>query len=429
MNENGENEPIEASTFDSSFELLKRTFASYFGSEPTFYVQAPGRVNLIGEHIDYSDFSVLPCATKQTIKIAVRCEKAVGRDETLKASAFNLDPKFKPAEFPIDPSFSLEPKENGQKWVNYVHSGFKGAFEYIQRNKMTARNGERFDGLFPVVKMCVESDLPAAAGLSSSSALVVAASLAAARSIDISLSKKQLAEVATKSERFVGTMGGGMDQTASVFGIEGKVLLIGFKPKLSFGYLSLPPNCSFVVCDSLVESKKASIAQKHYNKRVLECRLAALFIGKYVGLKNWKSVGTLGQLETIGPIECDLFELERIASECFKEDFYTKSEMEALLAVDLIQFFQSDTKLLQILEESDTFWLQKRAKHTFSEARRVRSFCELCQSFDSGNESEEKNIFIELGALMDQSHESCRNDFDCSCPELNNLVKEAKIKK
>ena len=131
-------------------------FSSLFGGQPTHIARAPGRVNLIGEHIDYSELSVLPMAIQHEAQLAFRLRE----DGMVRIT--NTDPEFAPVEFEINPA--ITPGGSGE-WCNYVQA---------PANEMARRFA-----IWRGVEGVFSSDIPVAAGLASSSALVNAVGLGA----------------------------------------------------------------------------------------------------------------------------------------------------------------------------------------------------------------------------------------------------------
>src|SRR5262249_48203572 len=134
---------------------LLEELALRFRGEPSQLVRAPGRVNLIGEHTDYNGLPVFPMAIQRAVRIAFRPRSDA------RVHLENRDPRFEPREFEIGPE--IAPFAAGD-WGNYA----KAAAQALARRAPIRRG---FDAL-------VEGDIPSAAGLSSSSALVVACALA-----------------------------------------------------------------------------------------------------------------------------------------------------------------------------------------------------------------------------------------------------------
>ena len=182
-------------------------FREQFGSDPDRFVRAPGRVNLIGEHVDYAGLPVFPMALQYAVHIAVR-----PRDDRIVRVATS-DPAYEPREFLLAPE--IEPFTDGD-WGNYVKAAAVGAAERYG----AARGAD----------LWIDSQVPVAAGLSSSSALVVAVLKSLLDVSGIDADPIELAEVAADSEQYVGTRGGGMDQAISVCAREGCAARIEFEP-------------------------------------------------------------------------------------------------------------------------------------------------------------------------------------------------------
>ncbi|XP_020833694.1 N-acetylgalactosamine kinase isoform X2 [Phascolarctos cinereus] len=365
---------------------LKEMFISKFGSIPEFYVRAPGRVNLIGEHIDYCGYAVLPMAVEQDILIAVEPVKSQMLHLT------NTNPLYPDFSTSID---DIHIDKTKPQWHNYFLCGFKGIQEHFNLMNPTGMNC-LLDGI-----------IPQSSGLSSSSALVCCAGLVTLKANRLSLSKIELAEICTKSERYIGTEGGGMDQSISFLGEEGKAKLIEFNP-LRTTDVQLPSEASFVIANSCVAMNKA--ATSHFNTRVMECRLAAKFLAKYKGLE-WNKALCLEEVQV--KLGLSLEEMLLLVEEVFHSEPYSQEEVCSYLEISLEEL---KTQILcKNTQDVLLFKLYQRAKHVFSEAARVLQFKKICEEAPA-------NAIQLLGDLMNQSHVSCRNLYECSCPELDQLV-------
>ena len=193
--------PDAAERYGKLTEAFKKEFG---GAEPTFYVRAPGRVNLIGEHIDYHGYSVLPMALQQDTVIAV----AVG-EEGGPVRVANSTAKYPTATIPTDPAAPVDQSE-GVRWFQYVQCGYKGAFDFAKASPGGAPTPR---GLM----LMIDGRVPAGAGVSSSSALTVSSLLAVAHAngIDARMTRAELGEAGRVCELYIGTMSGGMDQAIS----------------------------------------------------------------------------------------------------------------------------------------------------------------------------------------------------------------------
>ncbi len=226
---------------------LPTLFNERFGNPPTHVAWAPGRVNLVGDHIDYHNLAVLPIALTRGVRLTFR-----PRDD-LRVRLATADPSYPPLTFEAGPA--PEPGPAGH-WGNYVKASVATLARW---------GGDRVRGF----DAFVESDLPSAAGLSSSSALVVASARAALVAMVPSAeapppSDPELAQLLAEGERYVGTAGGGMDQATSLGGVAGSVLLVDFAP-VRWQAVPLPADWAVIVAHSGIRAEKSGGAQAAYN--------------------------------------------------------------------------------------------------------------------------------------------------------------------
>lgn len=244
-------------SFALSREAARRAldgFEDTYGGVAVGLIRAPGRVNLIGEHIDYCGLTVLPMALRRAVWLAYGPRD----DSTIRVAteASGL------AACMFEASHAIPPGPTGD-WGNYVRAAIQAT---VQDTKPAVGSG--FDAF-------VASDLPIASGLSSSSALVVASALAWLDTNGVPLgSREALATRLAEGERYVGTAGGGMDQAACLLGRAGHALAIEFAP-LSVRPLPIPPDWRFVIAHSGRAAEKSGAAQEAYNQRTREAAAAA----------------------------------------------------------------------------------------------------------------------------------------------------------
>lgn len=222
---------------EQALNLLTRQYGE--GAAPEI-VSVPGRVNLIGEHIDYHDLPVLPMAIQRHVSIAYR----VRRDERVRAVSMA---EATDRQFVLSPR--LEPAREGD-WVNYLLA----AAAAVQTRWPLPRG----------IDAAVASDLPIAAGLSSSSALLAGFAIALLRANGLHPTVEQLMSVLPEGEHFVGTRGGGMDHAAVLAARRESALLIGFAP-LAFRHVRIPPDWAFLVAHSLTTAEKSGAMRSKYN--------------------------------------------------------------------------------------------------------------------------------------------------------------------
>ncbi|NIM49900.1 MAG: galactokinase [Gemmatimonadales bacterium] len=253
--------PLEPAIQGPRLEQLQSAFARLYGSPGgSHVVRAPGRVNLIGEHVDYNGLAVLPMAIQRCVAILYRRRD----DRTVRIA--NLDPRFTPRTFTLDTS--IEPFPAGD-WGNYVKAAAQGL----------ARRFGSICGFDAVVS----SDIPIASGLSSSSALVVASALPLVQANDLAIQRIELAELLARAERYVGLQGGGMDQAICLEAKPHSAARIEFDP-LRVSDRPIPGEWQFVVAYSLVRAEKSGAARDIYNARTRECGEALAIVTQGLGL-------------------------------------------------------------------------------------------------------------------------------------------------
>ncbi|KAJ2082984.1 galactokinase [Coemansia sp. RSA 988] len=421
------------------YARLTSAFNCIFGSKPDFVARAPGRVNIIGEHIDYCGLPVFPMAIAADTLIAVR---ANGTDRIHLA---NTDGQKYPARKFNSVGDLFEIDSMVHEWSNYFKCGYRSMLEHVGRKK-----GMGFDAL-------VDGAVPTGSGLSSSGAFVCATQLAVQRVNGIDLPMTELASVAAGAERYVGVNSGGMDETASIMGRRGSALFIEFEPVLRARAIKLPksdPALSFVIANTLVVSDKYVTGPVCYNLRVVETRIGALLLAKHLGIADrsvCKDVDPLTfkivmdeylSAEDCGGSDCNsdndydddgktegieswISRLDTMLKEVQKAfgthpEGYTREEMALALNMtpaELSAAIHEDKFPVQ----AEKFKLLQRAQHAFSEALRVVRFRQICESGDTNTD-----YFQELGELMNQSQDSCRDLFECSCDELDELCSIAR---
>lgn len=365
---------------DIACKQLVNTFGA---STQVLEAYAPGRVNIIGEHTDYNNLPVLPIATEQRICIvASPCEGSA-------VSAINMDPKYTRRDFEISADIPTYGKGD---WGNYLKAACQAIWLWCEQNApqhLPLRGGN----------ICVAGDVPEGAGLSSSSATVVVMALTISKLNGIELTNEQLAAICAEGEQYVGTRGGGMDQAASLLSLKDHALCINFNPLRTQPY-SIPSDWKFVVAHSMVVAEKSGAARDAYNSRVSECRIAIRMLNKLAGLTdNSASYQSLGDFlrarsdwqELLSQLPDGPVSLQGCA------DFIGMSTEELLSVIPV---------------KADTYQPKKRATHVLTEGLRVQRACEAMHKGDIDT----------MGMLMNASHDSCANDYEISCDQLNTLV-------
>jgi galactokinase len=300
-------------------------YTSFFNQEPQITAFAPGRINLIGEHVDYNEGLVLPVAIHLGITIAA----GPSPDDRCHLISAELGPG--------DP-FTLPPSNPApQSWSKYP-----AAIAWAL-------------GAQTPLNFAITSTLPAAGcGLSSSAALLIATATIWNNVDRLAHSPTKLAQIAQLAEnQYVGVNCGIMDQLASACGVQNAALLIDI-PTLQITPIAVPTGISLVILDTGVPR---SLAESGYNQRRAQCEEA-----------------------------CRILDVPSLRDAEFEH-----------------------TNL--IINPT----IKKRARHVISEIHRVQKFADALAFAD----------LPQLGSLMAASHDSLKNDYEVSCPELDAIVQAA----
>ncbi|KAI9247228.1 galactokinase [Sporodiniella umbellata] len=393
------------------YKDLVEKFEKIHGRRPEFVVRSPGRVNLIGEHIDYCGFGVLPMAIERDVVIA---GAATDDDTRVRIANVNSE-KYPTREFDYEGKNDIVTIDSTKlEWSNYFKCGYKGILEKFSTSKPK--------GLY----LLMDGTVPAGGGLSSSAACVCASSLAVVTANKLNISKTELTEIAIVSERNVGVNSGGMDQSASVLSEKGFALHVEFVPSLKTTLVPLPKHkLSFIIANTLVTADKFVTAPKNYNLRVVETRMAAAFLAKKLGLptvNTLKDVYDLYFKDNSSSKQENFATLLAKALDLFPEDKtkgngYTLDEVAQMLEISLEDVHSIYMSRFHV--ETDYYRLLHRTKHVLTEASRVVEFEAICKQ-DQG-----ESVLEKLGDLMNASQASCANQFMCSCPEIEQICQIA----
>lgn len=424
-------------------KLLEK-FKSQYGQQAEFVARSPGRVNIIGEHIDYSLYAVLPMAITADALLAVSSRPAEDSSK-FKIRIANVSDAFEPAEFTVSWDGDVEIDSAKFEWTNYFKSGLRGALELLRKKR-----GE--GNLKPVdMDLVMDGTVPVGGGLSSSAAFVSTSALAVmVANGEKEVDKMELTELAIVSERAVGVNSGGMDQAASVLSERGSALFVSFSPKLDARPVQFPPTSPelcFVITQSFVTANKAETGPIHYNLRVVECSLAAAYLNAVLnppGVELAADAGPLGislrgfhdaffyhqnasELSTARSVtqEEELEKLiEATKQTLTQEEGYTREEVAKVLNITVPELEARFTARCPV--RADRFKLRQRALHVFSEALRVIRFLTLLERPVHTGRTDTTPYNTELGAVLNQTQDSCRDLYENSCPENDDICRIAR---
>lgn len=317
--------------------VLERTFGT---GGRIIHVEAPGRVNLIGEHTDYNEGFVLPMALNFKMRMAGRTRG----DHLVRLYS---------SDYQQHVEFSLKEPIGFDRvgpWSNYP----RGVIWALQAA------GFEFGGF----EMVFDGDVPQGAGLSSSAALEIATAVLIKELFGLQIAGAALAQLCQRAENeFVGMKCGIMDQFISLMGKAGQALFLDCR-SLDYQYIPLDlGDYRMVICHSGV---KHDLVTSEYNQRRHECQSGvAILQSRFTGIKALRDV-TLDQLD-----QC--------------------------------------TGLMPEI-------VYRRCRHVITENQRVLDSLDFLK----------QGKLNEFGRLMNASHDSQRDDFEVSCPEIDLLVELAR---
>jgi len=238
---------------------IKEEFQQRFQKKPDYIFFSPGRVNLIGEHIDYNGGQVMPCAISLGTYLAISKNK----DKVFRFQCLNFP---ETAELHLQNSYT----KSGKEWFNYP----LGILDQV------LGLGHPVSGL----DMLFEGNLPIGAGLSSSASIEVLMTYALDQLFQLGIPKVEIALLSKKVENeFIGVNCGIMDQFAVTFGENSKAILLNCD---SLEYELLPfdtGNYSLVIINT---NKTRSLADSKYNERFAQCGAALKALKKEIDAKN-----------------------------------------------------------------------------------------------------------------------------------------------
>lgn len=239
-------------------ELINK-FLEKYGHVPTANYFTPGRVNLIGEHIDYNGGLVMPAA----VTLGTWLSLAPNNDGVIRFKSLNFPEE---AEFPLQNSYT----KTGPEWYNYP----LGVFNEILKEKQLKTG---LDLLF-------FGNIPIGSGLSSSASIEVAMAFALNDYFNLGYEKIEIPLLAQKVENeFIGVNCGIMDQFAVAFGEADKAIVLNCD---TIKYKIVDCNLGDYSLAIINTNKPRKLAESKYNERVEECQTALKQLNSEIKLNN-----------------------------------------------------------------------------------------------------------------------------------------------
>ena len=303
----------------------------------TFF--SPGRVNLIGEHTDYNEGYVFPCALDFGTKLVIR----ENNSDKLRFATTNFTEKG-------EISLKNALKKIDSFWYNYP----LGVVDQLQKMGHSVKG---CDFLY-------SGDIPNGAGLSSSASIETVTAFALNELFSLSISKLDIVKLSQKAEnQFIGVNCGIMDQFAVTMGKKDHAIFLDCHT-LEYDLVPLKMNGHKLIISNT--NKRRGLADSKYNERRSECDTAVEMLNK-------------------------------------------KAKVEYLSQIDFEQFMAMKDAITNEV-------VFRRARHVISENKRAKDAVEALQNDD----------LKKFGELMNQSHDSLRDDYEVTGVELDTLVEEAR---
>lgn len=435
-------ERLKDGRFKKHWSLIEQFIAKY-GNEKILVTSAPGRVNLMGRHIDHQGGSTnVMCIDRETVMVV-----APRTDDTVRIS--NADSRFEDFSFSIgscmglfdirdswvgfieSPAVLASVDENKGKWVNYI----KAAVLRLQ-----------FDTKEPLLGMdiFVSGNIPQAAGVSSSSSLVVAVAEAVVSINHIELDSTRFVDLCGEGEWFVGSRGGAADHGAMKCCREGYITHMLFKPMSIGRSAKFSSDFRIVVANSCLSAKKSEGAKDKFNQKVA-CYQFGFMMLKEMFPQYAERLVHLRDVLRLGLSDVELYRIimalpERISSESLHSilsknsatideiqknhkipDYY---EIRGVVMYGLSECLRSE-KAFKAIEEGD-YRLLGRMMNTSHDGDRVALYGKPYSYNVSDSHIRElirnltEGINVEDSRLENQS--GC---YGCSIPEIDFIVDTA----
>jgi galactokinase len=238
---------------------IQKEFRHRFNKDAEYFFFCPGRVNLIGEHIDYNGGQVMPCAISYGTWVAI----ARNTDKKLRFESLNFSEN---ATLQLQTSYS----KTGKEWFNYPLGVFHHLFE----------EGHTISGM----DMLYYGNLPIGAGVSSSASIEVLTAFASKEIFGLNIDRIAIALLCKKVENeFIGVNSGIMDQFAVAMGKKGKAILLNCD---TLDYQYLPFEIGDHVLVIINSNKQRTLADSKYNERFTQCGAALKLLKKGIKAEN-----------------------------------------------------------------------------------------------------------------------------------------------
>ncbi len=359
-----------------------------FGNEDIIIVRVPGRINLMGRHIDHQGGHVNLIAIDKEIFITAskRSDFSIKAFNTQHARFPSVSIDFKNIGINLnanwvdlvnDTDLLHRLRSPNGHWENYIKSTFY-RLQHIKGKPIFGAN------------ICVSGTIPIAAGVSSSSALTVGMFLVMMHLNGYNFDSQKIIEFSGEAEWFSGTRGGISDQTAIILGKMNKIMHAKFFTLEIIEYIPFPKPLEILLCNTKIKADKSGEKKDLFNEKVL-----VYDIGFKLFLKTFPQFSDkLNRLRDINPSNLGISSIS-LMTKLFKIPEYVNIENVDKTMNSLIE---NEMKKFEFKDAPKFIPIRKVLAYGITECERSKRFIEAIKSTD----------LYKLGKLLNASHDGDR---------------------
>lgn len=355
-------------------EVVRAFGDTYGGDREMILCRAPGRINLMGRHVDHrGGFVNVMAISREVLLAASRREDDVVHLENLQADRFPSR-EFRITELLGDQSWS--------DWMDFVDSGTvrkhldysPGDWSHYARAPVLRLQYESRSRMLRGFDCMVSGNIPTGAGLSSSSAMVVAFAEAAIALNGLDVAMRDFIDMCGEGEWFVGSRGGAADHAAIRTSKRGYLSRIGFFPFRLDGQVHFPEGLKVVVAHSGTQAVKSASARDVFNQRVACYNLAEFFLKRL-----WPAAAGIEHLRDLDPERLKLAEADLFGAVRLLPDRPSRNQLSQMTPGEDLPRLE---KMLSTHADIGRYDLRGVAMFGITECRRSSRFKDLVEAGD-----------------------------------------------
>ncbi|MBO5926492.1 MAG: NTP transferase domain-containing protein [Clostridia bacterium] len=370
-------------TEDERIKELFSKFIEVYGNKKAILTSAPGRLNLMGRHIDHrgGNTNVLTINRETILAVSPRDDDIV--------NIANVDGNYPSYSFSIGEYLNLN---KNRKWLDYINS--EELKEDLEKNKGHWANYFKaavlrfqFENEMPLKGMNImaSGNIPVAAGLSSSSSIVVATAEAVVALNSLNLTDKEFIDLCGEGEWFVGSRGGAGDHAAMKCSRKNFITALEFKPFRVGKSVAFSNNYAIIVADSCQKAKKSEGCKDIFNEKIASYEIALMYLKKNYSMYNFVEFRDIANVTPRSKIYEMLKSLKQ---------YVTRNE----ILKDLPEYKDKILTLFETHKEPEFYDLRGVTLYGVSECVRAKTFIEML----------ENNEYQKIGEIMKISHDGDR---------------------